>query len=88
MLGRNGPQRRQSPDDGARGDICMYKHTDRRTDSPCVLQDFVPFKAAAQKHVIIVVIDFRVVVVLLLLLLLLLFLLLPLSFLLLLSLCH
>ena len=24
--------------------------TDGRTDSPCVLQDFVPFRAAAQKR--------------------------------------
>ena len=25
------------------------RRTDRRTDSPCVLQDFIPFGAAAQK---------------------------------------
>ena len=27
-----------------------YVQTDGRTDSPCVLQDFVPFGAAAQKE--------------------------------------
>ena len=27
-----------------------YGRTDGRTDSPCVLQDFVPFGAAAQKQ--------------------------------------
>ena len=26
-----------------------YGHMDVRTDSPCILQDFVPFGAAAQK---------------------------------------
>ena len=28
-------------------------HTDGRTDSPCVLQDFVPFRAAAQKNILV-----------------------------------
>ena len=41
--GQNRPQRRQSPEDGAGGD----GRTDGWTDSPCVLQDFVPFGAAA-----------------------------------------
>ena len=44
-----GPQRRQSPEDGAGGDGRTYVRTDGRTDSPYVLQDFVPFGAAAQK---------------------------------------
>ena len=41
-----GPQRRQSPEGGAEGgtDVRTYG----QTDSPCVLQDFVPFGAAAQ----------------------------------------
>ena len=47
-LGQNRPQRRRSPEDGAGGtfgrtDVRTYG----RTDSPCVLQDFVPFGAAA-----------------------------------------
>ena len=42
-LGLNRPQRRQSPEDGPGGG------TDGQTDSPSVLQDFVPFRAAAQK---------------------------------------
>ena len=41
-----GPQRRRSPEDGAGGGR-TYGRTDGRTDSPCVLQDFVPFGAAA-----------------------------------------
>ena len=46
-----GPQRRRSPEDGEGGwmhgptDVWM----DGQTDSPCVLQDFVSFGAAAQK---------------------------------------
>ena len=44
-LGQNGPQRRRSPEDGAGG-------MDGRTDSPFVLQDFVPFGAAAQKTLV------------------------------------
>ena len=47
------PQRRRSPEGGAGGDGRMdrrtYVWTDGRTDSPCVLQDFVPFGTAAQK---------------------------------------
>ena len=31
------------------GDVRTDGWTDGRTDSPCVLQDFVPFGAAAQK---------------------------------------
>ena len=45
-LGQNRPQRRQSPEDGV-------GRTDRHTYGqihPCVLQDFVPFGAAAQKE--------------------------------------
>ena len=51
-LGQNGPQRRRNPDDGAGGgtDVRTDGRTDGRTDSPCVLQDFVPFGAAAQKQ--------------------------------------
>ena len=45
-LGQNRPQRRRSPEDGAGG---MHGRTYGQTDSPCVLQDFVPFGAAAQK---------------------------------------
>ena len=50
-LGLNRPQRRRSPEGGAGGgtDGRTYGRTDGRTDSPCVLQDFVPFGAAAQK---------------------------------------
>ena len=52
-LGQNRPQRRRSPEDGAGGDGRTYGwmdgRKDRRTDSPCVLQDFIPFGAAAQK---------------------------------------
>ena len=40
------PQRRQSPEGGGGTDGRTYG----RTDSPCVLQDFVPFGAAAQKE--------------------------------------
>ena len=43
-LGQNRPQRRRSPEDGAGGGIWMDRWTDR---FPCVLQDLVPFKAAA-----------------------------------------
>ena len=46
-LGQNRPQRRQSPEDGAGGHT--YIRTYVRTKSPCVLPDFVPFGAAAQK---------------------------------------
>ena len=58
-LGQNGPQRRRSPEGGAgeggrtngwmdgRTDGRTYGRTYGRTDSPCVLQDFVPFGAAA-----------------------------------------
>ena len=35
---------------GAGGDGRTDVRTDGRTDSPCVLQDFVPFGAAAQKE--------------------------------------
>ena len=54
-MGQNRPQRRQSPEDGPGGTdgrtyIRTDGRTDRRTDSPCVLQDFVPFGAAAQKR--------------------------------------
>ena len=45
-LGQNRPQRRQNPEDRAGG---TYIRTDGWTDSPCVLQDFIPFGAAAQK---------------------------------------
>ena len=49
-MGQNRPQRRRSPEDGAGGtDGRTYVRTDGRTDSPCVLQDFVPFRTAAQK---------------------------------------
>ena len=41
-LGQNRPQRRRSPEDGAGG---TNRRTDGRTDSPRVLQDFVPFGA-------------------------------------------
>ena len=34
---------------GGGTDVRTYGCTDGRTDSPCVLQDFVPFGAAAQK---------------------------------------
>ena len=34
---------------GGRMDGRTYVRTDGRTDSPCVLQDFVPFGDAAQK---------------------------------------
>ena len=47
-----GPQRRRNPEGGMGGgrtDVQMYG----RTDSPCVLQDFVPFGAAAQKPKIV-----------------------------------
>ena len=47
-LGQNRPQRGQSPEDGVGG---MYGCMDGQTDSPCVLQDFVPFGAAAQKDI-------------------------------------
>ena len=33
-----------------RTDVCRDGRTYRRTDSLCVLQDFVPFGAAAQKQ--------------------------------------
>ena len=59
-LGQNRPQRRRSPEDGVGGtngrtdertdgqmDVRTDGWTDGRTDSPCVLQDFVPFGAAA-----------------------------------------
>ena len=50
-LGLNRPQRRRSPEDGPGGDVRTDVRTDGRTygrtDSPCVLQDFVPFGAAA-----------------------------------------
>ena len=50
-LGKNRPQRRRSSEDRAGGTyVQTYVHTDRQTDSPCVLKDFVPFGAAAQKH--------------------------------------
>ena len=39
--------RSERPDEGG------YKRTDERTKVPCVLQDFVPFGAAAQKQTII-----------------------------------
>ena len=54
-LGQNRPQRRRSPEDEARGgtdghmDGQTHIYMDGWTDSPCVLQDFVPFGAAAQK---------------------------------------
>ena len=35
---------------GGAGGGCTDGRTDGRTDSPCVLQDFVPFGAAAQKY--------------------------------------
>ena len=48
-LGQNRPQRRRSPEDGAGGgDGRTDVRTYGRTDSPGVLQDFVPFGAAAQ----------------------------------------
>ena len=49
-LGQYRPQRRQSPEEGAGGDEQMGQmdgRTDGWTDSPYVLQDFVPFGAAA-----------------------------------------
>ena len=53
-LGQNRLQSRRSPEDGAGGtygrtDVRTYRRTDGWTDSPCVLQDFVPFGATAQK---------------------------------------
>ena len=51
-LGQNRPQRRRSPEDGGtygRTDEWMDGQMDGQTDSPCVLQDFIPFEAAAQK---------------------------------------
>ena len=50
-MGGNGPQRRLSPEDGAGAGTRTetYGWTYRRTDSPCVLQAFVPFGVAAQK---------------------------------------
>ena len=48
-LGHNKPQRRQSPEDVVGGtNRPMGEYTDRQTDRfSCVLQDFVPFGAAA-----------------------------------------
>ena len=42
-----GLQRRHSSENGAQG----YGQTDRWTDSPCVLKEFVPFGATSQKPV-------------------------------------
>ena len=47
------PERPEGPDEGG-GDERTNERTDGRTDeqkSPCVLQDFVPFGAAAQKEI-------------------------------------
>ena len=51
-LGQNRPQRRQSPEFGVRGTNGRMdgQMIYGRTDSSCVLQDFVPFGVAAQKR--------------------------------------
>ena len=48
-LGPKGDEAEGRAGGWGRTDVRTYGWTDGQTDSPCVLQDFVPFGAAAQK---------------------------------------